>query len=162
MSLPQEPFLYFLTAAAVSAPAGASSLLPHCRSSAFSRRSFFYIPPLPQQYLLPQEPPLYFHTAAAVSSPAQAFSVFLHCRSSVRSRRSPLRISTLSQQYLLPQEPPLCFHTATVVSPSQEPFLYFLTAAAVSAPAGASPLLPQCCSSVRCSSNFLCISTLPQ
>ncbi len=47
--LPQEPFLYPSTAAAVTAPAGALSVFPHCRSSVCSRRSLFYIPPLPQQ-----------------------------------------------------------------------------------------------------------------
>ncbi|RXN02467.1 hypothetical protein ROHU_005403 [Labeo rohita] len=46
---PQEPFLYFLTAAAASTPAGAFSLLPQQR------------PP-------PQEPLLYFLTAAAVTA----------------------------------------------------------------------------------------------
>ncbi|RXN16556.1 hypothetical protein ROHU_008298 [Labeo rohita] len=83
VSLQQEPFLYFLSAAAVSAPAGASSLLPHCRSSVYSSTSFPRISTLQQYCPLPQVPSLYFHTAAAVSAPAGAFSVFPHYRSSV-------------------------------------------------------------------------------
>ncbi|RXN22238.1 hypothetical protein ROHU_006838 [Labeo rohita] len=192
--LPQEPLLYFHiaaavstghklspyfhTAAAVSAPTGAFSVFPPCRSSICSRRSLFCISTLPQQCPLPQEPLLYFHTAAvvslqqepflyfhtatAVSTPAQAFSVFLHCRSSVRSHRSLfststlpqqclqgtsfLSISTLPQQYLLPQKP----------------LLYFHTAAAVSAPAGASSVFPHCRSSICSRRSLFCISTLPQ
>ncbi len=48
--------LYSPTATAVSAPAGALAIFPHCRSSVCSRRSLFCISPLPQQCLLPQEP----------------------------------------------------------------------------------------------------------
>ncbi len=97
--LQQEPSLYFPTAAAVPAPAGAFSI--------FS--------PLPQQCLLPQERYLYFPTASVVSAPAGALSVFPHCRSSVCSRRSALCISPLPQQCLLPQEPYLYFPTAAAV-----------------------------------------------
>ncbi len=60
--LPQEPSHYFPTAAAVSAPAGAPSIPPHCRSSVCSHRSTIYISPLPQQYL-PSHPPSSPHTA---------------------------------------------------------------------------------------------------
>ncbi|RXN36163.1 hypothetical protein ROHU_003184 [Labeo rohita] len=137
---------YFYIAAVVSTPAGASSLLPHCRSSVHSSTSFLRISTLPQQYPLPQEPLLYFHTAAAVSIPARAFSIFLQCRSSVRSRRSLFSTSTLLQQC------PLQHHFS----------LYFYTSTAVFAPAGASSLLPHCCSSVRSSTSFLRISTLSQ
>ncbi len=86
------------------APAGAFSIFPHCRSSACSRRSFFYISPLPQQCLLPQERYLFFPTAAAVPAPAGSFSIFPHCRSSARSRRSPIYISPLPQQCLFPHQ----------------------------------------------------------
>ncbi len=95
----------FPTAAAVSAPAGALPVFPHCRSSARSRRSLpstsplpqqcllpqerKYISPLPQQCLLPQEHNIYSPTAAAVPAPAGAFPVF----------------SSLPQQCPLPQEP---------------------------------------------------------
>ncbi len=66
--LPQEPYLYFPTAAAVSAPAGALSILlptaaavsapagaltifvPHCRNSVFSR--LLRSSTMPQQYTL--------------------------------------------------------------------------------------------------------------
>ncbi len=44
--LPQEPFLYSSTAAAVSAPAGAFSIFLHCRSSVRSRRSLYLHLPL--------------------------------------------------------------------------------------------------------------------
>ncbi len=97
--LQQEPSLYFPTAAAVPAPAGAFSI--------FS--------PMPQQCLLPQERYLYFPTASVVSAPAGALSVFPHCRSSVCSRRSALCISPLPQQCLLPQERYLYFPTAAAV-----------------------------------------------
>ncbi len=120
--LPPSP-LYFLTAAAVTAPAGALPVFPHCRCSECS----------------PQERYPYFLTAPAVSAPAGALPKFPHCRSSARSSRKPFppspllhpphtpSISSLPQQCLLQQEP---------LPPSP---LYFLTAAAVLAPAGASP-----------------------
>ncbi len=114
--LPQERYLYFPTAAAVSAPAGALSIFPHCRSSVCSRRSSINISPLPQQCPLPQERYLYFPTAAAVSAPAGAQSIFPHCRSSVCSRRSFLYVSPLPQQCLLPQEHHIYFPTAAAVS----------------------------------------------
>ncbi len=114
--LPQERYLYFPTAAAVSAPAGALSIFPHCRSSVCSRRSSINISPLPQQCPLPQERYLYFPTAAAVSASAGAQSIFPHCRSSVCSRRSFLYVSPLPQQCLLPQEHHIYFPTAAVVS----------------------------------------------
>ncbi len=144
--LPQEPFLYFPTAAAVTAPAGALSVFPHCRSSDCSRRSSICISPLPQQCLLPQEPFLYSSTAAAVTAPAGALSVFPHCRSCVCSRRSLFYIPPLPQQCLLPQEP----------------FLYSFTAAAVTAAAGALSVFPHCRSSDCSRRSSICISTLPQ
>ncbi|RXN02888.1 hypothetical protein ROHU_021526 [Labeo rohita] len=55
--LPQEPSLYFHTAAVVSFPQEPLSLPPHCRSSVHSRRTLF----------------LYLFTAAAVSASAGAF-----------------------------------------------------------------------------------------
>ncbi len=104
--LPQERYLYFLTAAAVTAPSGALSVFPHCHSSVCSRRSAIYISPLPQQCPLPQEPfrtsPLpqqcllpqelhqYLPTAAAVSTLTSSFPS-PRCRS-----------STLQQKPLLP------------------------------------------------------------
>ncbi len=94
--LPQEPSHYFPTAAAVSAPAGALSIFPHCRSSVRSRRSLPIISPLPQQCPLPQELHQYLPTA----------------RSSVCSHRSTIYISPLPQQYL-PSHPPSSPHTAT-------------------------------------------------
>ncbi len=122
----------FPTAAAVSAPAGALPVFPHCRSSARSRRSLpstsplpqqcllpqerKHISPLPQQCLLPQEHNIYFPTAAAVPAPPGAFPVFPHCRSSVRSRRSSINTSPLPQQCLLPQEHHIYFPTAAAVS----------------------------------------------
>ncbi len=57
--LPQERYLYFPTAAAVSVPAGAFPLFPHCRSSVRSRRSSINTSSLPQQCLLPQEHHIY-------------------------------------------------------------------------------------------------------
>ncbi len=77
--LQQEPYLYFPTATAVTAPAGAPSVFPHYRSSVRSRRSSLYFS-LPQQCLLPQE-----------------LSLFFHCRSSDCSRRSATCISSLPQ-----------------------------------------------------------------
>ncbi len=91
--------MYFPTAAAVTAPAGALSVFPHCRSSDCSRRSAICISPLSQQCLLPQE-----------------LSVFPHYRSSVCSHRSLFCTSPLPQQCLLPQERYLYFPTTAVVS----------------------------------------------
>ncbi len=93
------PAVFFLTAAAVPAPAGAFSIFPRCRSSARSSRSLLYISPLPQQCPLQQEPFLYFP----------------HCRSSARSSRSLFCISPLPQQCPLQQEPFLYFPTAAAV-----------------------------------------------
>ncbi len=138
--LPQERYLYFLTAAAVLAPAGSfsppgpsppryptpptaprhhrnppPSCFLHCRSSACSSRNLLYISPLPQQCLLQQEPSLYFPTAPAVTAPAGALSVF---------------------------------PTTAVVSAPAGALTIFPAAAAVPAPAGAflyvSPLRQQC------------------
>ncbi len=171
--LQQEPSLYFSTAAAVPAPAGAFSVFPHCRSSARSSRSLFCISPLPQECPLQQEPFLYFPTAAAVPAPAGAF----FC------------ISPLPQQCPLQQEPFLYFPAAAAVpapagafsifprchsstrssrspfhiSPlpeqcplQQEPFLYF------PAPAGVFSIFPHCRSSVRSHRIPFYISPLPQ
>ncbi len=159
--LPQEPCLYFPTAAAVPAPAGALSIFPHCRSTVCSRRSPVYISPLPQHCLLPQEPCLYFPTAAAMPAPAGALSIFPHCRSTVCSRRSPVYISPLPQHCLLPQEPCLYFPTAVAVSTRfrRSHFLYS-DAAAVPASTGALSIFPQCRSSVYSRRSLLCISTL--
>ncbi len=131
MTAPQERYLYFPTAAEVTAPAGALSVFPHYRSSVCSRRCSLYFPttavvscsrrslfctsPLPQQCLLPQERYLYFPTIAVVSAPAERYLYF-----------------PLPQQCLLPQEP----------------FLDSSTAAAVSAPAGAFSIFLHCRSSV--------------
>ncbi len=158
----------------MTAPAGALSIFPHCRSSDCSRRSSIYISPLPQQYLLPQEPFLYSSTAAAVTAPAGAFSVFPHCRSSVCSRRSAICISPLLQQCLLPQERYLYFPTAAAVTAPagalcisllpqqcllpQEPFLYSSTATAVTAPTGALSVFPHCRSSDCSCRSPICIS----
>ncbi len=175
--LPQEPFLYFPTAAAVTAPAGALSIFSLCRSSVCSRRSPVYI----------------FPTATAVSAPAGALSIFSHCRSSVRSRRSPVYISPLPQKCPLSQEPCLYFPTAAVVSAPaggslhvphcrssvcsrrspvfisplpqhcllpQEPCLYFPTAVAVSSPAGALSIFPHCRSSLCSRWSLIYISPL--
>ncbi len=122
----------FPTATAVSAPAGAlpvfphcrssacsrrsANIFPHCRSSARSRRSLPIISPLPQQCPLPQERYLYFPTAAAVSVPAGSLPI----------------ISPLPQQCPLPQE----LHQ------------YLPTAAAVFAPTGAPYIFPHCRSSI--------------
>ncbi len=168
--LPQEPYLYFPTAAAVSAPAGALSVFPHCRSSARSSRSLFSSRPLPSPVpksppspfhhpqrpisspfpnspTPPQEsPPAVFFTAAAVPAPAGAFSIFLHCCSSDCSRRSAICISPL------PQQCPL----------QQEPFLFFPTAAAVPAPAGAFSIFLHWRSSDCSRRSAICISPLPQ
>ncbi len=70
--LPQEPYLYFPTAAAVSAPAGA----------------FVCMFPLTKQWLLPQEPLSLFSTAATVPASAEAYIFTSHCRSSAHFRRS--------------------------------------------------------------------------
>ncbi len=159
--------MVFPLAAAVSAPAGAFSVFPHCRSSVCSRRSAICISPLPQQCLLPQERYLFFPTAAAVLAPAGAFSppgyslppfptapchpgiptsCFLHCRSSACSSRNLLYISPLPQQCLL----------------QQEPSLYFPTAAAVPAPAGTFSIFPHCHSSDCSRRSTFCFSPLPQ
>ncbi len=114
----------------MTAPAGALSVFPHCRSSDCSRRSAICISPLPQQCLLPQELFLDSSTAAAVSAPAGAFSRFLHCRSSVCSRRSLFYIPPLPQQCPLPQEP---------VSPPPSQ-LYFLDSAEVPLPQAVSSI----------------------
>ncbi len=114
--LPQELSLYFPTAPAVSAPAGALPVFSHCRSSDCSPRSAIYISPLPQQCPLPQEPFPYFPTAAAVSAPAGAPSISPHCRSSIRPRRSPSYIPPLPQQCPLPQELHQYLPTAAAVS----------------------------------------------
>ncbi len=132
--LPQERYLYFLTAAVVTAPPGALPVFPHCRSSVCSRRSAIYISPLPQQCPLPQEPSQYFPTAAAVPAPAGAPSISPHCRSSVCSRRSAIYVSPLPQQCPLPQEP---FRTSPLPQQCllpQERYLYFPTATAVPLP----------------------------
>ncbi len=100
----------------MSAPAGALSIFPHCRSSARSRRSLPSTSPLPQQCPLPQELHQYLSTAAAVSAPAGALSIFSHCRSSARSRRSSINISPLPQQCPLPQELHQYLPTAAAVS----------------------------------------------
>ncbi len=100
----------------MSAPAGALSIFPHCRSSARSRRSLPSTSPLPQQYPLPQELHQYLPTAAAVSAPAGALSIFPHCHSSIRRRRSPSYIPPLPQQCPLPQEPHQYLPTAAAVS----------------------------------------------
>ncbi len=73
--LPQEPFLYSSTAAAVSAPAGAFSIFLHCRSSVCSRRSLFYIPPLPQEPVSPPPSQLYFLDSAEVPLPQAVSSI---------------------------------------------------------------------------------------
>ncbi len=176
--LPQEPCLYFPSAAVVSAPAGALSIFPHCHSSVRSRRSPVYISPLPQQCPFPQEPCLYFPychssvcsrrspvyispTATVVSAPAGALSIFPHCRSSVRSRRSPVYISPLPQKCLLSQEPCLYFPRLGVSDPAGA-FSIFPTAAVVSAPAGGSLYVPHCRSSVCSRRSPVYISPLPQ
>ncbi len=144
--LPQERYLYFLTAAVVTAPPGALPVFPHCRSSVCSRRSAIYISPLPQQCPLPQEPSQYFPIAAAVPAPAGAPSISPHCRSSVCSRRSAIYISPLPQQCPLPQEP---FRTSPLPQQCllpQELHQYLPTAAAVST-LTSSFLSPRCHSS---------------
>ncbi len=138
--LQQERYLYFPTAAAVPAPAGAFTVLPHCHSSARSRRSSINISPLPQQCLLPQERHLYFPTAAAVPAPAGAPSISPHCRSSVYSRRSAIYISPLPQQCLLPQELHQYLPTAAAVST--------LTSSLLSPRCHSSTLLPPRCRSI--------------
>ncbi len=138
----------------MSAPAGAFSVFPHCRSSVCSRRSLFCISPLPQQCPLPQEPFLYFPTAAAVSAPTGALSVFPHCRSSVCSRRSAICFFPTAAAVSAPAGALSVFshcrssarssRSAICISPlpqqcllPQERYLFFPTAAAVLAPAGA-------------------------
>ncbi len=93
----------------MTAPAGALSVFPHCRSSDCSRRSAICISPLSQQCLLPQE-----------------LSVFPHYRSSVCSRRSAICISPLPQKCLLPQELFLDSSTAAAVSAPAGAFSIFL------------------------------------
>ncbi len=65
--LPQERYLYFPTAAAVPAPAGAFSVLPHCRSSVYPHH-LLPLPTLPQQH-----------------TPAEAFTFTPRCRSIITS-----------------------------------------------------------------------------
>ncbi len=151
---PQERYPYFLTAPAVSAPAGALPKFPHCRSSARSSRKPF--PPSP--LLHPPPPPL-----------------FPHCRSSACSSRSlsppplPPSIFSLPQQCLLQQEPlppppplPNSPH-ATMGIPPPQLFLHyrssacssrnllsiFPTTAVVPAPTGFFSICPHCPSSDR-------------
>ncbi len=146
----------------MSAPAGALSVFPYCRSSVCSRRSAIYISPLPQQCPLPQEPSQYFSTAAAVPAPAGAPSISPHCRSSVCSRRSAIHVSPLPQQCPLPQEP---FRTSPLPQQCplpQELHQYLPTAATVSAPAGALSMFPHCRSSVCSRRSAIYISPLPQ
>ncbi len=140
---PPPTQLFFPTAAAVPAPAGAFSVFP----------------PLPQQCLLPKEPFLYFPSTAAVTAPAGALSVFHHYTTAVVTAplRSATCISPLPQQWLLPQERYLYSLTAAAVlaptgafssPPPPHPNRFSPTAAAVPAPAGAFsvfPPLPQQC-----------------
>ncbi len=153
MSAPVGAFSVFPLAAAVTAPAGALPVFPHCRSSDCS----------------PQERYLYFPTAAAVSAPAGALSIFPHCRSSARSSRS-FFFSSRPLPSPSPNPPPLPFPTApchpgtvffTVVPALAGAFPYFPTAAAVSAPAGAPSISPHCRSSVY-PHLLLPLPTLPQ
>ncbi len=132
--LPQERYLYSLTAAAVLAPAGAFSsppphpnltifFFPHCRSSARSRRSFLCISTIAAAVSTPEGAFSVFPLAAAVTAPAGALSVFHHYRCSDCS--------------------------------PQERYLYFPTAPAVTAPAGALSVFPHCRSSARSSRSLL-------
>ncbi len=146
--LPQERYLYFLTAAAVLAPAGAfppgpspprhpplsppTTALPLSPSQ--QPHATIGIPPqlfssLPQQCLLQQEPSLYFPTAAVVPAPTGFFSIFPHCPSSDCSRRSTI---------------------------------YLPTTAVVSAPAGALSIFSHCRSSACPRRSFPYVSPLPQ
>ncbi len=138
--LPQERYLYSLTAAAVLAPAGAFSspppqpnptqlFFPHCRSSARSRRSFLCISTIAAAVSTPKGAFSVFPLAAAVTAPAGALSVFHHYRSSDCS--------------------------------PQERYLYFPTAPAVTAPAGALSVFPHCRSSARSSRSLLFSPPLP-
>ncbi len=96
--LQQEPSLYFPTAPAVTAPAGALSVFPTTAVVSAPAGALSIFP-----------------TAAAVPAPAGAFSMFSHCPSSVCSRRSATCISSLPQQCPLPQEPSQYFPTAAAV-----------------------------------------------
>ncbi|RXN27920.1 hypothetical protein ROHU_005433 [Labeo rohita] len=94
--LPQEPSLYFHSAAAVSALQKPSP--------------YFYIAAV---VLLPQEPFLYFLTAAAVSAPAGASSLLPHCHSSdcslasrTSASRSPPPASTMPTSLRAPSSLP--------------------------------------------------------
>ncbi len=86
--LPQERYLYFPTAAAVSAPAGAPSIPPHCRSSVCSHRSTIYIFPHCRSsiypHILPPLPtPPHQHTSAeAASSSKMPQHLYKHCPAS--------------------------------------------------------------------------------
>ncbi len=131
---PSPPAVFF-TAAAVPALAGTFSIF-HCRSSACSSRILLYFSP----------------TAPAATAPAGAPPVSPNYRSSVRSRRSSLSIFHCRSSDLLPQERyPYFLTTAVVNAPLRSATLYFLTAPAVSAPAGALPIFPHCRSSARSS-----------
>ncbi len=176
--LPQERYLYFPTAAAVSAPAGTLSVFfPLPQQCSLQQEPFLLPappPPLSQQPHATQEsPPAVFFTTAVVPALAGTFSIFPHCRSSACSSRNLLYISPLPQQWLLPQEHLLFFPTTAVVSAPagalsifplpqqwllpQERYLYFLTAAVVTAPLGSAicislrtfSIFPHCPSSVR-------------
>ncbi len=145
MSAPVGAFSVFPLAAAVTAPAGALPVFPHCRSSDCS----------------PQERYLYFPTAAAVSAPAGALSIFPHCRSSARSSRS-FFFSSRPLPSPSPNPPPLPFPTAPCHPGTPTScFLHcFLHSSACSS--RSLSVLPHCRSSVCSRRSSINISPLPQ
>ncbi len=110
--LPQEHNIYFPTAAAVPAPAGAFPVFPHCRSSVRSRRSSTNTSPLPQQCLLPQEHHIYFPTAAAVSTLTSSLPSPHH------------HTSTLQQKPLLPPDAAASLQALSSIPSALKPCIF--------------------------------------
>ncbi len=151
---------YFLTAPAVSAPAGALPKFPHCPQQCSLQQEAFPSIPSPSPPTPP--PPLYFShcRSSACSSrslppPPLTPLYFSHCRSSACSSRSlspPPPLPSPSQQP--PRHhgnpPPSCFFTTAVSACSSRNLLsIFPTTEVVPAPTGFFSICPHCPSSDR-------------
>ncbi len=175
---PQEHYLYFPTATAVSAPAGALSTYFLTAAAVLAPAGAFppvpspsppppSISSLPQQCLLQQEPlppapPLspsqQPHATIGIPPP----SCFLHCRSSACSSRNLLYIFPTAAAVPAPTGIFSIFPHCPSSDCSRRSTIYFPTTAVVSAPAGALSISSHCRSSACPRRSFLYVSPLPQ